>query len=114
MYGQQALCCYWADTDAWIELTLARPSRVNRIALFHQLNPGHYRSLDYTVQVRKDGGWEEVAEVKNNQLSGWVSHPFDAVVTNAVRLQITRSAFGNRMGIGEIELRLATGVHEPD
>ena len=104
---------YWltqrtSPKDVWIELTLAQPSRINRIALFHQVNPGHYRSLDYTIHVRTKDRWEKVAEAKNNQQSGWVSHPFDAVVTDAVRLQITRSAYGNRMGIGEIELRFVS------
>jgi hypothetical protein len=97
---------YNSPRQAWIELTLAEPSKINRVVLFHQLNPGHYRSLDYTVSVRVDGRWQSVVEVENNQQAGWIAHPFDAVVTDAARLEITRSAYGNRMGVGEIELRM--------
>ena len=92
--------------QAWIELTLARPTKVNRVALFHQLNPGHYRSLDYSISIRVDGQWKRVVTVQNNKESGWIGHSFEPVVTDAVRLDITRSAYGDRMGIGEIELRM--------
>ena len=103
---------YWltrrtSPKEAWLELALARPSRVNRVAIFHQLDPRHYRSLDYTVSVRVDGRWKPVVTVRNNQQSGWVAHGFDEVTTEAVRLEITRSAHDARMGVGEIELRLA-------
>jgi hypothetical protein len=103
---------YWltqrtSPKEAWIELTLAEPTKINRVALFHQLNPGHYRSLDYTISVRVDSEWKPVVKMTNNQHPGWVGHPFDTMVTDAVRLEITRSAYGNRMGIGEIELRMA-------
>lgn len=91
--------------QAWIELTLAQPTKIDRAVLFHQLNPGHYRSLDYTVAVRVDGAWKPVVVVKDNQDAGWVVHAFDPVVTDAVRLEITRSAYNDRMGVGEIELR---------
>ena len=101
---------YWltqrnAPKQAWLELTLAEPARIDRVVLFHQLNPGHYRSLDYTVAVRADGAWKPVVAVKGNQEAGWVVHGFDPVVTDAVRLEITRSAYNDRMGVGEIELR---------
>ena len=97
---------YTSPKEAWIELSLEKPSRINRVALFHQLNPGHYRSLDYTLSVRVGDEWKPVATVKSNDLAGWVAHAFDAVVTDAVRLQITRSAHGARMGVGEIEVRM--------
>ncbi len=101
---------YWltqrADPrEAWIELTLSGPAQINRVALFHQLNAGHYRSLDYRILVRTDGQWKPVAEVQNNQRAGWVAHDFPAVRADAVRVEITRSAHGNRMGLGEIEIR---------
>lgn len=92
--------------QAWLELTLAKPTRIDRAALFHQLNPGHYRSLDYTLAVRTDGQWKQIVAVKDNQQAGWVVHAFDPVVTDAVRLEITRSAHYDRMGVGEIELRV--------
>lgn len=101
---------YWltgrtSPKQAWLELTLAEPTRVNRVVLFHQLNPGHYRSLDYTVSVRAGRAWKPVATIAGNDQAGWVAHPFDPVLTDAVRLDVTRSAYGNRMGIGEIEVR---------
>ncbi len=91
---------------AWLELSLAEPSRVNRVVLFHQLNAGHYRSLDYTVSVRQDGRWKPVVSVRNNQEPGWVVHEFEPITTDAVRLEITRSAHAARMGVGEMEVRL--------
>ncbi|MBN2295659.1 MAG: discoidin domain-containing protein, partial [Pirellulales bacterium] len=91
---------------AWLELTLVRPEKINRVALFHQLNSRHYRSLDYTVSVRAGGKWKPVVEVKGNMQAGWVGHKFAAVTTDAVRLDISRSAYGSRMGVGEIEVRM--------
>lgn len=91
--------------QAWIELTLAQPTKVNRVSLFHQIDAGHYRSLDYRICVRRDGAWAPVATVRNNERAGWTSHQFPPVVTDAVRLEITRSAHGDRMGVGEIEVR---------
>lgn len=91
---------------AWLELTLVRPEKINRVALFHQINPGHYRSRDYVLSVRADGKWKPVVKVKGNIRAGWMAHRFDTVTTDAVRLDITRSAHGSRMGIGEIELRM--------
>jgi hypothetical protein len=96
---------YVHPKQAWIELTLAKPSRVNRVAIYHQLNPAHYRSRDYTISVRIDGKWHQVVAVNDNKRAGWTGHTFDEVVTDAVRLDITRSHHGNRMGVGEIEVR---------
>jgi hypothetical protein len=103
---------YWltqrtSPKQASLELTLAKATRINRVALFHQLNAGHYRSLDYTVSVRVDGVWKPVVQIRDNQQPGWVGHPFETAVADAIRLEITRSAYGNRMGIGEIEVRVA-------
>ncbi len=97
---------YSSPEKAWLELALGEPSAVNQVSLFHQLNARHYRSLDYTVSVRADGQWHEVTAVTNNDQAGWVGHVFPTVTTDAVRLEITRSAHNNRMGIGEIELRM--------
>ncbi len=98
---------YSHPKHAWIELTLAEPSKVNLVSIFHQLNPAHYRSLDYAISVRADGKWKQVVAVKGNKQAGWVAHRFDPVETDAVRLDITKSAYGNRMGVGEIEVRCA-------
>ncbi len=110
---------YWltqrtTPKSAWLELALAQPAKINRIALFHQLNPGHYRSLDYNIHIRSDGLWKQVATVKDNTKAGWVAHTFADVVTDAVRLDITRSAYNARMGIGEIELRYVEVRVQPD
>ena len=77
------------------------------MVLFHQLNPAHYRSLDYSISARVAGKWQPLATIKGNQQAGWVAHRFPEVLTDAVRLEITRSAYGDRMGVGEIELRWA-------
>jgi F5/8 type C domain-containing protein len=100
------LTSYTSPKSAWLEVELAQPGKLNVVSLFHQLNPGHYRSLDYTISVLVDGKWKRVADVKNNELSGWVGHRFDTEETDAVRLEITRSAHRARMGVGEIEVRL--------
>jgi hypothetical protein len=92
---------------AWLELTLARPGKINRVAIFHQSNPAHYRSLDYCLSARVSGTWQPLATIEGNQQAGWVAHGFPEVLTDTVRLEITRSAYGDRMGIGEIELRCA-------
>jgi hypothetical protein len=109
---------YWltqrsTPKSAWLELTLAAPSRINRVVLFHQLNAAHYRSLDYTLSVRRDGQWKPLLTVRNNQQAGWLAHPIPEVTTDAVRLEITRSAHSARMGLGEIELRYVADPPQP-
>ena len=84
---------------------MAAPATVDRVALYHQLNPGHYRSRDYQIAVRVAGQWQTVVKVSGNTQSGWVGHQFPAVTADAVRLEITRSEYGGRMGVGEIEVR---------
>jgi hypothetical protein len=103
--GGYWLTRYTHPTSAWVELRLAQPSKFNRVVLFHQLNPRYYRSLDYTIHAFIGGRMKSIVEVKENQQSGWVAHSFDAIVTDVVRLEISRAAHDNRMGIGEIELR---------
>ncbi len=53
-----------------------------------------------------NGKWKPVVNVTDNDLAGWAGHRFETVETDAVRLEITRSAYGARMGVGEIEVRL--------
>ena len=67
---------------------------------------GHYRSLDYAVQYWSEGAWHNVAgmPIEDNPVRGWVEHEFTAVRTNRLRIHITRSKYGNRMGIGEWEV----------
>ena len=81
------------------------PVTVDRVRLFHQID-GHYRSLDYTVQYDKDGNWQDLPgmPVKDNSVHGWSEHTFDPVTTKRMRLFITRSEYGNRMGMGEWEV----------
>lgn len=93
---------YSHPESAWLELQFTEPSQVNRVALFHQLDDGHYRSRDYRILLRVDGQWREVVSITGNTAAGWTTHDFDPVATAAARLEITRSAHGNRMGVGEI------------
>ena len=76
----------WDNRMDWVELTLQQPAKINRVVMFHQLNPGHYRSLDYEVSVRVDEDWRPVVTVRDNRQSGWVAHPFNTVLADAVRL----------------------------
>jgi hypothetical protein len=46
--------------------------------------------------------------VTQNGVHGWREHVFTPVVTERLRIRITRSAHGNRMGVGELE------VYAPD
>ena len=43
--------------------------------------------------------------MKDNQAAGWVTHSFDSIRADAVRLTITRSSHPDRMGVGEVEIR---------
>jgi hypothetical protein len=46
-----------------------------------------------------------VVTIRGNTHAGWIAHTFPEVLTDAVRLEITRSAYGDRMGVGEFEVR---------
>jgi hypothetical protein len=91
--------------QAWAVAQWPKPVTVSRVRLFHQLD-GHYRSLDYTVQYDKDGKWHDVPgmPIKNNPVRGWSEHAFPPVTTTRMRLLITRSKHGSRMGMGEWEV----------
>ena len=41
--------------------------------------------------------------VRGNKTHGWVEHAFTPIRTTRMRLLITRSEYGNRMGMGEWE-----------
>jgi len=91
--------------SAWAEIAWPQPKRINRVRLFHQLD-GHYRSKDYTVQVWDGQAWRDVdgMPVRDNQVRGWIEHKFAPVSTDRVRVTITRAMYGNRMGLGELEV----------
>ncbi len=91
----------------WLELQLAKPTKINRVAIFHQIDRRYSRSLDYIVSVRRDGKWTPVVTVKDNPRIGWVGHPFDEVTTDAIRVVITRATHWQRMGLGEIEILMS-------
>ena len=93
-----------SPTTAWLELRLKRPRRVKGVRIFHQLNPGYYRSIDYAIACWADGAWTTVADVKGNKQTGWRAHPFPAVETAKVRILITKSEYGARMGLNEVGL----------
>jgi len=92
---------------AWLELRLARPRQVKGVRIFHQRNPRYYRSVDYTIACWLDGAWKTVAEVKGNKQAGWRAHPFEPVDTAKVRITITKSEHGYRMGLNEVALDMA-------
>jgi len=92
--------------SAWLELQLKRPRRVKGVRIFHQQNPRYYRSIDYAIACWADGAWKTVAEVKGNKKAGWREHPFAAIDTTKVRINITKSEHGYRMGLNEVQLDL--------
>jgi len=94
-----------APKQAWIELALHEPSKANRVVVFHHRDQGHYTSRDYTISARVGGQWKPVVEVKDNQTTGWIAHPFESITVDAVRLTITRSSHPDRMGVGELGVR---------
>ena len=91
--------------EAWAEIRWPKPCRIGLARIYHQIN-GHYRSLDYTIEYWDDGKWVSVEgmPIKDNQVQGWREHRFSPVTTDRLRLFITRSAYGNRMGAGELEV----------
>jgi len=91
----------------WLELRLAKPTKINRVAIFHQIDRRYSRALDYAVSIRRDGKWKPVVTVKDNAHIGWVGHAFDEVTTSAIRLVITRATHWQRMGLGEIEILMS-------
>ena len=92
--------------SAWLELRLKRPRRVAGVDIFHQINAGYYRSVDYTIACWIDGDWKTVAEVEDNKATGWRQHRFPPVATTKVRIRITKSEHGFRMGLNEVSLVL--------
>jgi len=90
--------------SAWLEVALPRPERVRGVRIFHQENPRYYRSVDYAIACWVDGTWRTVAEVAGHKSAGWRDHEFDAVETQKVRINISKSEYGNRMGLNEVEL----------
>lgn len=94
--------------EAWAEIRWPTPQRIGRVRVFHQMD-GHYRSLDYVIECWTNGAWQAMGDtpVANNAVRGWREHVFAPVVTDRLRIQITRSMHGNRMGVGELEVYAA-------
>jgi len=95
--------------SAWLELRLQRPRRVKGVRIFHQKNPRYYRSVDYSIACWVGDAWKTVAEVTGNKDAGWRDHAFDPVETSKVRINISKSEYGSRMGLNEVELVLEPG-----
>ena len=93
-----------SPAEAFAVAEWPQPVTVARCRLFHQAD-GHYRSLDYTIQYWADDAWRNVEgmPIQDNRVHGWVEHKFTPVRTTRMRIHITRSKYGNRMGIGEWE-----------
>jgi hypothetical protein len=94
--------------EAWAEVRWPKPQRIARVRVFHQMN-GHYRSLDYAIEYWRDGAWHPVGDtpIVKNAVHGWREHAFVPVETDRLRIRITRSMHGNRMGVGELEVYAA-------
>ena len=90
---------------AWAEIRWPSQQRIGRVRIFHQID-GHYRSLDYSIEYWDGMQWRPVEgmPVKGNTVQGWREHVFSPVTTQRLRLLITRSAYGDRMGVGELEV----------
>lgn len=74
--------------------------------VFHQID-GHYRSVDYAIEyLGPDKKWTSIEgmAVTGNDVQGWREHEFAPVSTEGIRILITRSKYGNRMGVGELEI----------
>ena len=94
-----------SPTEAWAEIRWPKPQRIARVRVFHQMD-GHYRSLDYVIECWRSGRWQPVGDtpVVNNPVHGWCEYRFAPVETDRLRIRITRSMHGNRMGVGELEV----------
>ncbi|MEA3399719.1 MAG: discoidin domain-containing protein [Armatimonadota bacterium] len=92
--------------SAWLEVQLDRPRRVAGVGIYHQDNPRYYRSVDYAIACWSEGEWQTVVEVEDNAQAGWRQHTFPPVETDAVRITITESEYGFRMGLNEVSLLL--------
>lgn len=90
--------------SAWLRLDLVEPRLVKGVRVYHQHNAGYYRSINYTIECLVDGAWRTVAEVAGNKQEGWRDHDFEPVEASAVRITITKSEHGFRMGLNEVAL----------
>ena len=91
--------------EAWAEIRWPQPHRISRVRLYHQAD-AQYRSLDYSIECWQASLWRAVENmpVVNNDVRGWREHRFAPITTDRVRVRITRSMHGNRMGLGEFEI----------
>jgi hypothetical protein len=75
----------------WLEVTLPKPSRVARVIVYTNscfCGPAGIR--DYQIQVRQDDKWRTVASESGN-VDRWVlEHRFEPVLTDKVRVLVTR------------------------
>lgn len=90
--------------SAWLELHLDAPAMVRGVRICHQHNDGYYRSIDYSIACRAENEWKTMAEIEGNKTAGWREHRFEPVETDAIRIEITKSEHGFRMGFNEVEI----------
>ncbi|MHC5059372.1 MAG: discoidin domain-containing protein [Planctomycetota bacterium] len=91
-------------TSAWLIVRLPEPRLIAAVHIHHQANSRKYRSIDYAIACRTKGGWKQVANVLNNAQSSWRAHRFVPIHTDQVRVTITKSTYGHRMGLNEVLL----------
>ncbi len=102
-----------SPASAWLELRLRQPRRLRAVRIYHQDDPRYYRSVEYKVLCRTGDRWQTVADVQGNRQAGWREHPFEPLEASAVRIEITRSEYGYRMGLNEVELVSEAGGGGP-
>jgi hypothetical protein len=84
----------WNDSNKgsfpdWLQVTFDQPETVGRVDLYTldsiKYPASRYGLRDWDVQVRKDGAWQTVAQVRGN-VAGLVSSTFTPVTATAIRI----------------------------
>jgi len=89
----------WVDkTPNWIEIKLPEAHSIGKVVVY----PYDKSLKDYSVQAFVAGEWKEVDKVTGNK-DEMITHKFNPVVTDRIRLWIT-AANGPNSKIAEIEI----------
>ncbi|HJN15108.1 MAG TPA: discoidin domain-containing protein, partial [Armatimonadota bacterium] len=96
-------CLTWQDDTAdefpdWLEIALPEPHAIGRVVVY----PFEKSLRDYAVQAFADGEWRDVDEV-SGQNADQITHEFDAVTTDRIRLMVT-AANGSNSLVTEVEI----------
>ena len=93
----------WQDqTDRkfpdWLEIKMPHEKRIGRVVVY----PYQKSLRDYIVQAFIEGQWKDLAQV-TGQNSDRIEHPFEAVVSDRIRIYVT-AANSKKSMITEIEV----------